>query len=102
MHRSLDELFRDQAQGKDVPIKPLGDWGLYNDFDFIVEAYQWWVNSGYIVLPEPGTIYDQSWHVKADFLLLAKLEKWHKQNEKKRKEQGNSNPLKGVKTIDTL
>lgn len=67
----------------DSPVTGLDDWGLYNDPSIILEAYQIWQMTNYQVCPYPGSIYDQPWHIKADFLTLSKVERWHRQQKER-------------------
>lgn len=80
MRSGIDDFFDAQANGRNTPVQGLEDWGLYNDPDLMLQVYQLWTGSNFQTgLPEPGDIWAQSWHVRADIMLLMRVERWHEQ-----------------------
>jgi hypothetical protein len=83
MRKFIDDVLSDVAHQAEKPVEGLDNWGLYNDYDLILDDYRMWVMSNYQVCPYPGSWRDQPWHVRKDFVTLSKIESWHVQNAKR-------------------
>lgn len=79
MRRLFDDIFADQAEGKDRPVTGLNDWGTWGDPDISFECYQAWELSHFVVLPYPGAWLDQPRWVRRDFIHWLRVKHWHEQ-----------------------